>query len=170
MEVLCRLSYSGGVGDDNNVSRPPRTLMVVVALVACSSSAATQPASMHQGTVVFAGRGRLHVRIAETQQERQLGLMNVMALAQDDGMAFVFDDPVTESFWMKDTLIPLSIAFVGDDGRVVSITDMQPCQTDPCPTYAASGPYTLAVEANFGWFADRDIAAGDAARLEPSDG
>jgi uncharacterized membrane protein (UPF0127 family) len=152
------------------VPRPSPTLMLLVALVACSSSAATQPASMRQGTVVFGGHGRLHVRIAQTQQERQIGLMNVMALAQDDGMAFVFDGPVTETFWMKDTLIPLSIAFVGDDGRVASISDMQPCQTDPCPTYAASGPYTLAVEANLGWFADHDIAAGDATRLEPSDG
>jgi uncharacterized membrane protein (UPF0127 family) len=94
----------------------------------------------------------------------------VMALAPDDGMAFVFDDPVTTTFWMKDTLIPLSVAFVGEDGRVVSIADMEPCEADPCPTYAATGPYTLAVEANLGWFADHSVAAGDPARLEADDG
>jgi uncharacterized membrane protein (UPF0127 family) len=54
---------------------------------------------------------------------------------------------------MKDRLILLSIAFVDAHGRVVSISDMQRCGTDPCPTYAASGAYTLAVEANLGWFA-----------------
>jgi hypothetical protein len=123
-----------------------------------------------QGSVVFGGADRLHVRIAETGQERQTGLMNVMVLAPDDGMAFVFDEPVTTSFWMKDTLIPLSIAFVGQDGRVVSTSDMQPCEAGPCPTYAPSGPYTLAVEANLGWFADHGIAPGERARLERADG
>jgi uncharacterized protein len=144
--------------------------VALILLVACSSDAATQPATMSQGTVVFGRHGRLNVRIAETEQERQTGLMNVMALAPDDGMAFVFDEPVTTSFWMKDTLIPLSVAFVGQDGRVVSTSDMQPCEADPCPTYAASGPYILAVEANLGWFADHGIAPGDAAKLEQNGG
>src|SRR5436309_93425 len=131
MEVLCRLSYSGGIEDDNNVPRRAFSFLLLIGLVACTSDAATQPASMRQGTVVFGGHGTLDVRIAETQQERQTGLMNVMALAQNDGMAFVFDEPVTETFWVKDTLIPLSIAFVGTDGRVVSISDLHPCQADP---------------------------------------
>jgi uncharacterized membrane protein (UPF0127 family) len=144
--------------------------ILLIALVACSSDAATQPASMRVGTVAFAKHGRLQVRIAETEQERQTGLMHVMALAEDDGMAFVFPGPVTETFWMKDTLIPLSVAFVDADDRVVSITDMQPCTDDPCPTYAAARPYTLAVEANLGWFSDHDVTAGDPARLAASDG
>jgi uncharacterized protein len=139
-------------------------------LVACSSGSATPSATMRPGTVVFRGHGRLDVRIAETEQERQTGLMNVMALAPDDGMAFVFDEPVTTTFWMKDTLIPLSVAFVGQGGRVVSTSDMQPCDADPCPTYAASSPYTLAVEANLGWFADHGISSGDRVRLESTGG
>jgi hypothetical protein len=144
--------------------------VALVLLVACSSSAATGPSSLPTGVVVFDGSERLNVRIAETEQERQTGLMHVMALAPDDGMAFVFDGPVTATFWMKDTLIPLSVAFVGEDGRVVSIADMQPCEGDPCPTYSATGPYMLAVEANLGWFADHSVAAGDPARLEADDG
>ena len=151
-------------------SMPKWLLVSLVAVVACSSSSTTQSATMRQGTVVFRGHGRLDVRIAETEQERQTGQMNVMALAPDDAMAIVFDEPVTSTFWMKDTLIPLSVAFVGQDGRVVSTSDMQPCEADPCPTYAASSPYTLAVEANLGWFADHGIVAGDPARLEPSGG
>jgi len=144
-------------------------VLALLALVACTSSAAS-PEALPHGTAVFGSDARLDVRIAETEQERQTGLMNVMALAPNDGMAFVFDGDVTTSFWMKDTLIPLSIAFVGGDGRVVSIDDMQPCQTDPCPTFAAAGPYTVAVEANLGWFANHKITAGDRVRLETGDG
>ncbi len=163
-----RISAREGIGHDGLVWRSAG--IAVSLLVACSSNAATQPSSLRQGTVVFDGSERLNVRIAETEQERETGLMHVMDLAQDDGMAFVFDGPVTATFWMKDTFVPLSVAFVGADGRVVSIADMQPCAADPCPTYAASGPYTIAVEANLGWFADHGIMAGDPARLEPDDG
>jgi len=156
------------MGHHRSVLRPIPLLLV---LVACSSGAgAQQPASMRVGTVLFPTHGRLNVRIAETEQERHTGLMHVMALAEDDGMAFVFPKPVTESFWMKDTLIPLSVAFVDADDRVVSISDMEPCTDDPCPTYAASAPYTLAVEANLGWFADHGVTNGDPARLETGDG
>jgi uncharacterized protein len=156
------------MGHDGSMGRSAG--IAVVLLVACSSSATTEPSSLPPGVIVFDGSERLNVRIAETEQERETGLMHVMALAPDDGMAFVFDAPVTATFWMKDTLIPLSVAFVGEDGRVVSIADMQPCEADPCPTYAAAGPYTLAVEANLGWFADHSVAAGDPARLEADDG
>jgi uncharacterized protein len=147
-----------------------RLAIAFVMVAACSSGASIQPSSLREGTVVFDQQERLNVRIAETEQERETGLMHVMALASDDGMAFVFPDPVTATFWMKDTLIPLSIAFVDSEGRVVSLADMPPCTGDPCPTFAAAGPYTLAVEANLGWFADHGIAAGDRARLEPESG
>src|SRR5438477_178397 len=127
-----------------------RILLVplLVGLGACSSPGSVQPASLRQGAVVFGGGDRLHVRVAETQAERAAGLMHVMALAPDDGMAFVFDGPVTDRFWMKDTLIPLSVAFVGEDGRVISESDMDPCTADPCPTYPAAGPYAMAMEGN----------------------
>jgi uncharacterized membrane protein (UPF0127 family) len=149
-----------------------RILLVslLLGLAACSSPGSVQPTSMRQGVVVFGGDDRLHVRIAETQPERAAGLMHVMALAPDDGMAFVFDGPVTDGFWMKDTLIPLSVAFVGEDGRILSESDMDPCTADPCPTYPASAPYTMAIEANLGWFHDHGVRVGSKARLEPPDG
>ena len=149
-----------------------RILLVplLVGLGACSSPASVQPASMRQGAIVFGGGDRLHVRVAETQAERAAGLVHVMALAPDDGMAFVFDGPVTDRFWMKDTLIPLSVAFVGEDGRVISESDMDPCTADPCPMYPAAGPYTMAIEANLGWFHDHGVHVGSTARLEPPDG
>jgi uncharacterized protein len=87
-------------------------ISLLTGLVACASPGSVQPTSMRQGEVVFAGGDRLRVRIAETPAERAAGLMHVMALPPNDGMAFVFGGPVTDRFCMKDTLIPLSVAFV----------------------------------------------------------
>ena len=112
------------------------------------------------------GRATLRVEIADTDPARELGLMNRRKLAPDWGMAFEFAAPTHARFWMKDTLIPLSIAFVDETGRVVTIEDMEPCQADPCPTYTATSPYTIAVEANRGWFARAGVAIGDRAALE----
>lgn len=112
------------------------------------------------------GDRSLSVRIADTETERHDGLMGVEHLPADEGMAFVFDDASTATFWMKDTPIPLSIAFVGPDGRVVTIAEMTPCEADPCTTYAADAPYHRAVEANAGWFADHGVAVGDGMLLQ----
>lgn len=87
--------------------------------------------------------------------------MGRSTLTPDAGMVFVFDEKTDEPFWMKDTLIPLSIAFWGDDGRVTDILDMQPCDADPCPTYTPRTPYTRALEMNLGWFDRQGIRIGD---------
>ena len=89
-------------------------------------------------------------------------------LPADEGMAFVFDEPANSTFWMKDTLIPLSIAFVDESGRVIGARDMQPCEVDPCPTYGIDEPYVLAIEANLGWFDRAGIEGGDHAELKVS--
>ncbi len=109
----------------------------------------------------------LDVGVADTDVERERGLMGVTSLPADQGMAFVFPEPTRATFWMKDTPIPLSIAFVNAEARVVTIEEMQPCHEDPCPTYASSVPYTMAVEANAGWFDSMGVAVGDRATLEP---
>ena len=146
-------------------------LLVLFALPACSGTPSAAPvagSSSPTAEVVVrtdAGERSLSVRVADSEAERERGLMGVGGLPADDGMAFVFDDPVTSTFWMKDTLIPLSIAFVGEDGHILTITEMTPCRTDPCPTYAADGPYTLAVEANAGWFGANGVGVGDEALL-----
>ncbi|HET9249393.1 MAG TPA: DUF192 domain-containing protein [Actinomycetota bacterium] len=112
----------------------------------------------------------LFVEVADAPDEQRRGLMGVVLLPADEGMAFVFDEPTETTFWMKDTLIPLSIAFVDADGVVVGIREMEPCEADPCPSYGVDRPFVLAVEANRGWFADRGIGPGDRANLEASDG
>jgi uncharacterized membrane protein (UPF0127 family) len=80
-------------------------------------------------------------------------------------MAFLWGRPTDSSFWMQDTLIPLSIAFVDASGQIVTTQEMTPCTTDPCTTYEASAPYTMAVEANAGWFREHGIEVGDSAAL-----
>ena len=91
--------------------------------------------------------------------------MGVAGLATGTGMAFVYEEPVSATFWMKDTLIPLSIAFVDAAGHIVTIADMQPCSADPCPTYAPSAPFVMAIETNIGFFRERAIEVGDTAEL-----
>jgi uncharacterized membrane protein (UPF0127 family) len=141
-------------------------LVIVLALIgACSVGEADEidPAAL----VRFSGtEDTLTVRIADSGDEQRQGLMGVESLGEDQGMAFVYDAPTSGSFWMKDTLIPLSIAFV-DGERIVAIEEMTPCERDPCPTWDSGGAaYTLAIEANAGWFAEQGIAVGDRATLE----
>ena len=135
-------------------------------LVACAGSNHEVP-DRPPSEVAFEGSGAvLYVKIADDPSERRRGLMGVHHLPDDEGMAFVFERPVTTGFWMKDTLIPLSIAFVDEEDRVVGLREMEPCAADPCPSYGTDDPYVLAIEANAGWFEEHGVEAGDRARLE----
>lgn len=100
----------------------------------------------------------LRVELADTPETRRVGLMNRRQLAPDGGMLFVFDAASPQAMWMKNTLIPLSVAFVGADGRILNIEDMQPLTEDAHPS---SGPALYAIETNLGWFRKRGIQAGD---------
>jgi uncharacterized membrane protein (UPF0127 family) len=138
--------------------------MSLAGLVACSGT--DHHPNRPPSTVVFDRSGAvLYVNVAETAQEQQKGLMGVDVLPADEGMAFVFDGPVASTFWMKDTLVPLSIAFVDANGRVIGVRDMQPCEADPCPLYGVDDPYVLAIEANLGWFDQAGVEVGDHAEL-----
>jgi uncharacterized protein len=101
------------------------------------------------------------VEIADTPSEREQGLMNRETLPADAGMAFVYPEDVRGAFWMKNTLIPLSIAFYSGDGRILKILDMEPCQADPCPLYDPGVAYRGALEVNQGAFAGWGISAVD---------
>jgi uncharacterized membrane protein (UPF0127 family) len=115
------------------------------------------------------GPVRVAVEEADSPAERQQGLMGRTSLGTGDGMIFVFGDeadgPVTSGFWMKDTLIPLSVAFWDEDGRIVGIRDMQPCTEDPCPTYSSPKPYVGALEVNVGFFSEHGVTTGDRVEL-----
>ncbi len=102
------------------------------------------------------------VEIADTPAKRETGLMGRTALAADAGMLFVFDQDQPLSFWMKDTLIPLSIAFINSKGIIVDIQDMQPLDETPHHSVA---PAKYALEVNQGFFRAQGIQVGDRAVL-----
>lgn len=108
----------------------------------------------------------IEVEVADEPEERERGLMGRTDLADGEGMVFLFGGPTTVSFWMKDTPIPLSIAFWNTQGRIVAILDMPPCAADPCPTYAPGLPYVGAIEVPLGYFTRRGVATGDPIILE----
>ncbi len=99
----------------------------------------------------------IQAEVADTPMTRELGLMRRRFMAQGSGMLFLFDQPAIQCMWMKNTLIPLSVAFIDERGRIVNIADMQPLnETSHC----ASRPARYALEMNQGWFRKRGIAAG----------
>ena len=111
-----------------------------------------------------AGIHVIQAEVAQTDAQRQIGLMNRPQMATNTGMLFIFDQPATQCFWMKNTLLPLSIAFVADDGTVVNIDDMKPQTLDShCSTKAVR----FVLEMNQGWFAKRGIKAGAKLKGEP---
>ena len=101
------------------------------------------------------------VEVADSPDEREVGLMGRESLPEDAGMIFLFDSDLSGGFWMKDTLIPLSIAFVDADGTIVSILDMEPCETDPCEIYDPGVSYRSALEVNQGAFSRWGVEEGD---------
>jgi uncharacterized membrane protein (UPF0127 family) len=107
----------------------------------------------------------LTVEVAETPEQHERGLMGRESLPDDRGMVFVFFEERETGFWMKDTSIPLSIAYFDADGTIVRILDMEPCEKDPCPVYDPGVPYMGALEVNQGSFAEWDISEGDSIRL-----
>lgn len=139
---------------------------VVLVAAACGGSGGDGLPTRPSSIVSFDGTSAsLRVAVADTPDARRRGLMGVERLAADEGMIFLFEEPVSRTFWMKDTPLPLSIAFVSGDGRIITIRDMEPCTGHSCPRYGADGPFTMAIEAHQGWFADHGIGVGDTARL-----
>jgi uncharacterized membrane protein (UPF0127 family) len=105
-----------------------------------------------------AGIHNIQAEVAQTPEQRAIGLMHRREMAAQDGMLFVFEQPGVQCFWMKNTLIPLAIAFVGDDGKVVNIEEMQPMSER---SHCSARPVRFALEMNQGWFAKRSIRSGD---------
>lgn len=106
----------------------------------------------------------LTVELAATPDARSCGLSQREELPQNHAMLFIFPDYRPQTFWMKDTQIPLSIAFIDDSAKITSIQDMAPMQTDM--EYNSAGPTKYALEVNQGWFKRYGIEAGDPVAME----
>ena len=100
----------------------------------------------------------LKVELAIEEPQRLQGLMFRKSMGKEDGMLFIFDEPGYHSIWMKNTLIPLSVAFMDKDGVILNILDMEPQTLD---SHMAAGPAVYAIETNRGWYADKKVKAGD---------
>jgi uncharacterized protein len=143
--------------------------LLLLAAAACGSADTSDPdATAALSIRTDDGTVSLHVQLADTPDEREAGLMDRESLTPYDGMAFVWEEPVVSSFWMKDTLIPLSIAFWDDSGRIISILDMNPCTVDPCPSYGPDEPFVGAVEVERGTLGEHGVAIGDQVELTVS--
>lgn len=103
----------------------------------------------------------LDVEKAETDEQRAFGLMHRESLDPDSGMVFLYFEEKTCCFYMKNTLIPLSIAFFDESGIIVEILDMEPCEAEPCELYGSDEPYRGALEVNQGTFERLGVDEGD---------
>jgi uncharacterized membrane protein (UPF0127 family) len=132
--------------------------LAISALALAAGLAAAQDAPQRLRTIPLnAGMHVIQAEVAQTHEERAIGLMHRKDMPANAGMLFVFEEPQPQCFWMKNTLLPLSIAFVADDGTVVNIADMKPLdETSHC----SDKPVRYALEMNKGWFAKRGIKAG----------
>lgn len=110
-----------------------------------------------QRVKLSAGMHLIDAQVAFTPEQRQTGLMFRKEMPQQEGMIFVFEQATQQCFWMKNTLLPLTAAFVADDGTIVNLADMKPQTTD---AHCSAQPVRYVLEMNKGWFAKKGIKAG----------
>jgi uncharacterized membrane protein (UPF0127 family) len=145
----------------------PRLAALLVALALTAACGGSDEASRATASIATStGEVRVDVELAETRDARREGLMHRESLPEGSGMLFLYDAPATGGFWMKSTLIPLSIAFLDGDGRILRILDMEPCEADPCPLYPPGVAYISALEVNQGAFERWGVEVGDLVTLE----
>lgn len=142
-----------------------RLLSALVATVLWSTAQAQQVPQPRLPTVTLqAGMHNIVAEVARTPEQQQIGMMMRTQMAAHEGMLFVFDDVAPRCFWMRNTLLPLSIAFIDDDGTIANLADMKPRSEQ---SHCASRPVRYALEMNQGWFAKRAIGPGFKLRGPP---
>lgn len=136
-------------------------VLSLLAFAGCGGSPAAGTLTIETAS----GPVELTVEIADTPEERSRGLMGRESLPERSGMLFLYGEDTRGGFWMKDTWIPLSIAFLDAGGRILAILDLEPCAADPCPVYEPGLAYRSALEVSRGAFARLGVAVGDVATL-----
>jgi len=134
-----------------------RTVFLFGALAAPMLGWAQEPQTDLQRMVIQAGMFQINTQIAQTPQQRQIGLMFRKEMPAHEGMLFIFDEPQKQCFWMKNTFLPLTAAFVDDDGVIVNTADMKPQSTE---SHCSDKPVRFVLEMNQGWFAKKKIGKG----------
>lgn len=138
---------------------PMHRLFAASLVLACAGAAAQQPEPQLQlrRVELQAGMYRIDAQVAATPRERQTGLMYRKQMPEHEGMLFVFEEPAVQCFWMKNTLLPLTAAFIADDGTIVNLADMQP-QSEA--SHCSARPVRYVLEMNQGWFAKKGLKGG----------
>jgi uncharacterized protein len=157
--VLASSAGLVGGGGDPTMADPAATTAAAPAEATRTADYRLEPADGDPVTV--------RLEVAADPATRARGLMQREEVPPGTGMVFLYPRDVAEAYWMKNTLVPLSIAFVAADGRVVSVAEMTPCKVDPCPSYPPAGPYRYAVELAAGAFGDAGVGPGS--RVVPVD-
>jgi len=132
--------------------------LLVLGAAVLSPAQAQQPQTQLPRTRIQAGMYLIDTQVALTPEQQGTGLMWRQTMPANEGMLFVFDRPGIQCFWMKNTLLPLTAAFVADDGTIVNLADMQPRSEQ---SHCSSKPVRMVLEVNQGWFARRGMKAGD---------
>jgi len=134
-----------------------KKLFPLIAALAATVAMAQDPQLGLPRVALGAGMHRIDAQVAATQDQRMTGLMFREEMPQQEGMLFVFEYPSQQCFWMKNTVLPLSVAFVADDGTIVNIDEMAPQTLD---SHCSTKPVRYVLEMNRGWFAKKGIKAG----------
>ncbi|MES2398797.1 MAG: DUF192 domain-containing protein [Pseudomonadota bacterium] len=124
---------------------------------ALPASAQEEPQMNLQRVRISAGMHQIDTQVAMTPEQRQIGLMFRKDMPQSEGMIFVFEQAAQQCFWMKNTILPLTAAFIAEDGTIVNLEDMKPQTTD---AHCSLKPVRYVLEMNKGWFAKKGIKAG----------
>jgi uncharacterized membrane protein (UPF0127 family) len=136
-----------------------RAMVAMVAMLQLSGIGLAQDAPQHLDNHATLGAGmyNMQVEVALTPQEHAIGLMNRSSMGANEGMLFVFERAGVQCFWMKNTLIPLAVAFVTDDGTVVNLDEMKPQTLD---SHCSAQPVRYVLEMNAGWFKKKGVKPG----------
>jgi uncharacterized membrane protein (UPF0127 family) len=147
------------------MSSPILRAAAAVAIALCSALAVAQTGPQKLDPIrISVGMHVIKAELARTPEQREIGLMFRQTMPTNDGMLFAFEESSQQCFWMKNTLLPLSVAFIADDGSVVNIDDMKPETLD---SHCSAKPVRFVLEMNKGWFAARGIKAGSRFEGQP---
>ena len=134
-----------------------KAVMSILLAACCAAALAQEPQLDLPRVRLAAGMHQIDAQLARSVEQRATGLMWRRQMPQHEGMLFVFEQPFVQCFWMKDTLLPLSAAFIEDDGTIANIADMQPRSLD---SHCSAKPVRYVLEMNQGWFAKRGLKPG----------
>ena len=140
-----------------------RFLSIPLLAAVCLAHAQGVPQTDLPRVKLSAGMHQIDAQVAHTPERRAIGLMHRKEMPQHEGMLFIFEQPSVQCFWMKNTLLPLTAAFVADDGHIVNLADMKPQTTD---SHCSDKPVRYVLEMHQGWFAKRGLKAGSQLRGE----